>query len=153
MKTPRHWLVVPSAILTGAVISGFTLAITNPALAQTPTIRINPSSQPDPLIIRGTSGGTKSSNCGNIAAKPNQVIQVTQPLPYLQLRVKSPGQPTLLINGPGGRFCVLSDRFSGGYAEISGFWQAGKYSLYVGERSQTQHPYTLSISQQKKSRQ
>lgn len=152
MKTPRYWLVVPSAIPPWAVFLGLTLAITNPALAQT-HIRITPSAQPDPLIIRGTSGGTKSSNCGNIAAKPNQVIQVTQPLPYLQLRVKSPGQPTLLINGPGGRFCVLADRFSDGYAEISGYWQAGKYLLYVGDRSKTHYPYTLSISQQKNSRQ
>jgi len=35
-----------------------------------------------------------------------------------------------------GRFCVLADRFSEGKPEISGFWQAGKYSLYVGDRAQ-----------------
>lgn len=135
-----HWLVVPIAL-------AFNLAVTGLTLAETPVLQINPKFQPDPLVVRGTSGGAKGSDCGHIAAKPNQVIQVSESLPYLRMSVESAGQPTLLINGPSGRFCVLADRFSGGKPEISGFWQAGKYSVYVGDRAQGQHPYTLSISQ------
>ena len=140
MKTRTHGLIVP-------VVLAINLALTQATLAEAPVVQINSKFQPDPLVVRGTSGGAKSSDCGNIAAKPNQVIQVKEPLPYLRLTVKSAGQPTLLIQGPGGRFCVLADSYSGGNPEISGFWQAGRYSLYVGDRAQGQHPYTLSVSQ------
>lgn len=140
MKTHTHGLIVP-------VVLAINLAVTQATLAEAPVVQINSKFQPDPLVVRGTSGGGKSSDCGNIAAKPNQVIQVKEPLPYLRLTVKSAGQPTLLIQGPGGRFCVLADSYSGGNPEISGFWQAGRYSLYVGDRAQGQHPYTLSVSQ------
>ncbi len=140
MKTRTHGLIVP-------VVLAINLAFTQVTLAEAPVVQINSKFQPDPLVVRGTSGGAKSSDCGNIAAKPNQVIQVKEPLPYLRLTVKSAGQPTLLIQGPGGRFCVLADRYSGGNPEISGYWQKGRYSLYVGDRAQGQHPYTLSVSQ------
>lgn len=142
MKTRKDWLVVPTAL-------AISLAITGISLAEVSIVTITPKFQPDPLVVRGTSGGAKSSNCGNIAAIPNQVIQVTESLPYLRLRVQSAGQPTLLIEGPAGRFCVLADRLSGDKPEISGYWQAGKYAIYVGDRAQGKHPYTLSISQQK----
>jgi len=144
MKTHIDWLIVPTAL-------AISLAVTGATLAEAPVLQINSKFQPDPLVVRGTSGGAKSSNCGNIATSPNQVIQVKEPLPYLRLSVQSAGQPTLLIDGPGGRFCVLADRFSEGKPEISGFWQVGKYSLYVGDRAQGQHPYTLSISQKNNS--
>lgn len=140
MKTHRHGLIVPAVL-------AINLAVMQATLAEAPVVQINSKFQPDPLVVRGTSGGAKSSDCGNIAAKPNQVIQLKDPLPYLRLTVKSAGQPTLLIQGPGGRFCVLADRYSGGNPEISGFWKAGRYSLYVGDRAQGQHPYTLSVSQ------
>lgn len=139
MKTRTQWLVVPTAL-------AINLAVTGATLAEPSVLKINPNFQPDPLVVRGTSGGAKTSDCGNIAAKPNQVIQVTKPLPYLRLSVQSDGQPTLLIQGPGGRFCVLADSYSAGKPEISGYWQPGRYSLYVGDRAQGQHPYTLSIS-------
>lgn len=125
------------------------LLITQVNWAQTPAIQINRNSQKDPLILNGKSGGSVPSNCGNISATPNQVIQVTESLPYLRLTIESQGKPTLLIDGPGGRFCVLADSYSGGRPELSGFWQAGIYSLYVGDSSKERYNYTLSISQQK----
>lgn len=140
MKTRTAWLVFPIVL----VIS---LPVMTDALAELPVLPIKPKFQPDPLIVRGTSGGVKNSDCGNIANTPNQIIQIAQPLPYLRLNVQSAGQPTLLIDGPGGHFCVLGDSYSGGQPEISGYWQAGRYSLYVGDRAQGQHPYTLSISE------
>lgn len=141
MKTLRQWLYVP-------LLLAISLVSTDLTLADTSVLQISAKSKPDPLVVSGKSGGAKNSDCGNIAAYPNQVIQVTESLPYLRLSVKSAGQPTLLIDGPGGRFCVLADTYSGDNPEISGYWQAGKYSLYVGNRK-GQHPYTLSISQKK----
>ncbi|MHC0062229.1 hypothetical protein A4S05_03575 [Nostoc sp. KVJ20] len=143
MKTLRLLAIVPTAL-------AMSLVFTEANLAQTPTIQINRNLQSDPLILNGKSGGTVKSNCGNITTEPNQVIQVTESLPYLRLTVESQGKPTLLIDGPGGRFCVLADSYSGGKSELSGYWQAGKYSLYVGELSQREYNYTLSISQKNK---
>ncbi|MEO0685690.1 MAG: hypothetical protein AAFY76_11760, partial [Cyanobacteria bacterium J06649_11] len=99
--------------------------------------------------LSGKSGGTEKSNCGSISATPSQVLQVAESLPYLRLTVESEGKPTLLIDGPEGRFCVLGDSYSQEKPEISGYWQAGEYSLYIGDSSNQQHDYTLSISQQK----
>ncbi|WP_017316908.1 hypothetical protein [Mastigocladopsis repens] len=142
MKMRTLFPVVPAAL-------AISLALTNANLADAQVVQINSNLQPDPLIVNGTSGGKLQSNCGNIADKANQVLKVTESLPYLRLTVESSGQPTLLIDGPGGRFCVLADSYSGGKPEISGYWQAGNYSLYVGDLSKGQYTYTLSISQQK----
>ncbi|MFH7028605.1 MAG: hypothetical protein ACHBN1_25230 [Heteroscytonema crispum UTEX LB 1556] len=143
METLKLFTVVPA-------ILAMSLALTNANLAEAQQVQINLNFQPDPLIVNGKSGGENKSNCGNITAAPNQVINVTEPLPYLRLTVESSGKPTLLIDGPGGRFCVLADSYSGGKPEISGYWHKGEYKLYVGELSQGQYTYTVSISQQKK---
>jgi len=147
MKIRTNWLVVPSAL-------AISFAVTTATLAQVKVVQITPKSEPDPLVVNGKSGGDKSSDCGNIPTTPNQVIDVKESLPYLRFSVQSEGQPTLLIEGPEGRrFCVLADTAAGESPEISGYWEAGKYSVYVGDRSQGQHPYTLSISQKKGSTQ
>ncbi|MEH2241828.1 hypothetical protein [Nostoc sp.] len=140
MKTLRLLVIIPTAL-------AMSLVFTEANLAQTPTIQVNRNLKPDPLVLKGKSGGTVKSNCGNITTEPNQVIQVTESLPYLRLTVESQGKPTLLIDGPGGRFCVMADSYSGSKSELSGFWQAGQYSLYVGELSKREYSYTLSISQ------
>ena len=136
-----------STIISTLLSTGLTLITGNSSSAQ--IIRINSHLQPDPLIINGKSGGNQQSNCGFIAAKPNQVIQIAESLPYLRLKVEGTGKPTLLIDGPGGRFCILGDNYSGGQPEISGFWNPGRYSLHVGDISQGEYTYKLSISQQK----
>ena len=112
-------------------------------------VQIERDFQPDPLTISGKSGGFEKSNCGNISKTPSQVLKVSESLPYLRLTVESKGKPTLLIDGPEGRFCVLGDSYSEEKPEISGYWQAGEYLLYIGSLSSEQHEYTLSISQQK----
>ena len=143
MKTLRLLTIVPIAL-------AMSLILTEANLAQTPQIQINRNFQPDPLVLNGKSGGSVKSKCGNITTTPNQIIQVKESLPYLRLTVETQGKPTLLIDGPGGRFCVQPDSYSGGKPELSGYWEAGTYSLYVGELSQQQYNYILSISQEKK---
>jgi hypothetical protein len=142
MNTLRLLTIVPTALAMSLIITQ--------ANAQTPQIEINRNFQPDPLILNGKSGGSVKSKCGNISTAPNQIIQVKESLPYLRLSVETKGKPTLLIDGPGGKFCVQADSYSGDKPEIPGYWQAGTYSLYVGELSQEQFNYILSISQQKK---
>ncbi|ARV60005.1 hypothetical protein BZZ01_16465 [Nostocales cyanobacterium HT-58-2] len=142
MKMCTLFKFVPPAL-------AMSLVITNANFAEAEVLKIDSNLRPDPLTVNGTSGGNVQSNCGNIDSKPNQILQVTESLPYLRLAVESGGQPTLLIDGPGGRFCVLADSYSGGKPEISGYWKAGDYSLYVGDLSKGQYSYTLSISQQK----
>jgi len=134
---------------TASVAVTISLLLNQSSFAETPTTTIDSTLKLDPLILKGIAGGSVKSNCGNITSHPNQIIEVTEPLPYLRLTAATEGQPTLLIDGPGGRFCILADRNSGGNPEFSGYWQAGKYSVYVGELSPKNYNYTLAISQQK----
>jgi hypothetical protein len=138
--------LITSVVLTQAIAFGTSHAI----LAQTPILQMNRSFKSDPLVVNGTSDKTVPSNCGHITATPNQVIRVTEALPYLRVTAKTPGKTTLLVNGPGGRFCVMADSSPGSQAELSGYWTPGDYSINVGDLSQRQYSYTIEISQQKK---
>lgn len=136
-------------LIAASTSAGISLLFSQSILAQTPIISITRNQPTEPLVLNGRSGGTVSSKCGNIPSAPSQVIQVTESLPYLRLTVESTGKPTLLIDGPGGRFCVMADNYSGGKTEMSGFWLPGMYTVYIGESSPNQQNYTLSISQKK----
>ena len=123
-------------------------------LVQTNTVRaekvsISGDSQPNPLTLNGTSGGATKSNCGNLPTTANHTIEIKEAL-RLNFSVESSGEPTLLIEGPGGRFCALSDSYSDSQTAISGYWIPGNYTIHVGQSSQSQSPYTLSITQPKK---
>ncbi len=142
MKTPWFIKFFP-------IVLTISLILISVQLVSAEVVQIERDFQPDPLILSGKSGGSQKSNCGNIAAQPDRILEVTESLPYLRLTVESKGKPTLLIDGLEGRFCVLGDNYSQDKPEISGYWQAGKYSLYIGDLSKEQHTYTLSISQQK----
>ncbi|MDX2097206.1 MAG: hypothetical protein SFW36_05470 [Leptolyngbyaceae cyanobacterium bins.59] len=126
------------------VATALLLAPIAPAYSE--TIQIGPNFKPDPQVLSGTSGGNKNSDCGSISAAPNQVIQVREAVPYLRLNVQGAGQPTLLVEGPQGRFCVLANAAGGG-PKMAGFWGPGNYSVFIGDRGQGRHPYTLSLTQ------
>lgn len=100
-----------------------------------------------PVNLSGTSGGTSNSrDCGWIAESPNHVLDVTEDLRYWQITVQTGGAPTLLIDGPAGRYCVLPESPSGSTLQFSGYGPRGTYNIYIGDRQQSQHPYNLSIS-------
>jgi hypothetical protein len=143
MKTKRLFTLIPIGSL-------MVLLLTQGSFAKPPITKIKNPLDIDPITLTGISGGLIKTDCGHISTTPSQVIEVTESLPYLQLRVESEGQPTLLIDGPGGRFCVLSDDDGKIKPKLSGYWTAGKYLLYVGELSKENYNYTLSISQQQK---
>jgi hypothetical protein len=139
MKTFKYWTVVPAALV-------MLLSSVGAVLAQ-PT-RITPGFQPDPLTVTGTSGGTQASKgCGMIGATPNYVVNLANNFNYLRFTVQGAGQPTLLIQGPNGSSCVQA--VPGGNIEVPGYWEKGSYSIYVGDRAGTQHPYTLTITQKR----
>jgi hypothetical protein len=133
MKRPVRWLAIPAAL--------------SALFALTPAAQSNPVQTPlaTPVTVTGSSGGSQSSQCGFISGSPTQVVVVSQPT-SLRFKLQGQGQPTLLIQGPVNR-CVMADQFSGGVIEVPGVWEQGTYSVFVGDRTQTSHPYTLSITQ------
>ncbi|PPJ64725.1 hypothetical protein [Cuspidothrix issatschenkoi] len=143
MKTLKLFTLIP----VGFTIS---LLLTQASFGKPAIIKLNNPLQTDPITLTGTSGGEVKTDCGYISTTPSQVIDVTKSLPYLQLTAESEGKPTLLVDGPGGRFCVLSNDSSERKPKLSGYWTVGQYSVYVGELSKGKHNYTLSISQQQK---
>jgi hypothetical protein len=97
------------------------------------------------VTAAGTSGGeSNSGDCGFVAATPNHIIDVAEDLPYMAVKVQTSGAPTLLIEGPAGRYCVLPEG-GGGNLQFSGYAPSGTYNIYVGDREQGQHSYNLSI--------
>ncbi len=105
---------------------------------------------PEPLNVSGVSGGSNNSgDCGFVGQAPNQVIEVTQDLPYWRIAVQTAGAPSLMIQGPRGRFCVLPANAATAIVEFSGYGDKGTYAIFVGDRAQGQHPYSLSISQKR----
>lgn len=100
------------------------------------------------LTAAGTSGGqSNSGDCGFVAAAPNHTIDVAEDLAYVLIRVQTSGSPTLLIEGPAGRYCVLPEG-AGGNLQFSGYAPSGTYNIFVGDRQQGQHSYQFSISGQ-----
>jgi hypothetical protein len=136
--------------LTISTLATLSLALLGsyPALSQ--GIAIAPRFQPDPMVLQGTSGGTQASpNCGQLPAAPNHIIQLNSDFPYLRFSLQGRGQPTLMIRLPNGSTsCVSADRATG-TINAPGYWEQGSYQLYVGDRTGEQHPYTLSITQQR----
>ncbi len=143
MKKLKLFISVP----LGLTIS---LLLTQASFAKPPITQIKNPVEKDPITLTGKSGGAVKTDCGYISRTPSQVIEVTESLPYLQLIAESEGQPTLLIDGPVGRFCILSNDGFESQPKFSGYWPPGQYSVYVGELSPGNHNYALSISQQQK---
>ncbi|MDB9438239.1 hypothetical protein PN450_15860 [Dolichospermum lemmermannii CS-548] len=146
MKTFRIFTVVPVGLTMSLLLTQSSFA----QPPQPPTTKIKNPLDIDPITLTGISGGQAKTDCGYTSTTPSQVIEVTEPLPYLQLTVEAEGQPTLLVEGPGGRFCVLSNDDIANKPKHSGYWTVGKYAVYVGELSKQKYNYTLSISQHQK---
>ncbi|MBD1822017.1 hypothetical protein H6F51_05835 [Cyanobacteria bacterium FACHB-DQ100] len=139
MQASLRWSIFPTAIAAVLAISG---------MAAGQMVSVSPNTQP--ITLNGTSGGTKkdSSCAGFTSDQPNHTVQVTADS-NLRFTLQGSGQPTLLITGAQGQaFCVQADRLSNGKVEIPGRWTRGTYSVFVGDRAQSQNPYTLSIAPQ-----
>jgi hypothetical protein len=127
------------------------ISITLGLLLTTESLELSSNLPSDPITFNGTSGGSKKSNCGAIATSPNHVLNITDQINYMRIAVKTEaGNPTLLIDGPGGRFCILANKTSEIVAQMSGVWLPGKYSIYIGDRQGGKNAYTLYFTQQTK---
>ena len=101
-----------------------------------------------PVEMSGQTGGSESSECGNIDSANSQVVKVTEAFASLNFEVESEGDYTLFITGPDGfKECVFAHNYDGGVIQAPGLLNQGDYQVYVGDRSGESHPYTMSISQ------
>jgi hypothetical protein len=130
-----------------ALLAFVAVVFATPALAAP---RVIDGSLTAPIAISGTSGGTKPSDCGNLPAQPSQELKVTdrfvQESGYLRIAVEAAGDPTLLIEGPTGRFCILANKDGKKGPEMAGRWLPGTYRIFVGDRKAASAPFKLSIS-------
>lgn len=145
--------LIRSMLLTTAAIASFSfpqIARSNPLSMNgdpPPTIQLATQIPQDPLQFTQALSGQPALNCNATPTAANWVIEMTRPFPYLRFTIQSEGEPVLIIEGPGGRFCVLADNYSGDNPEISGLWDAGTYNIYIGNRTPGDYSYTLNISQ------
>lgn len=121
-------------------------------------ITLSPSFNPDPLTIRGLSGGpvlakdtagrqdTQTGTCmGYVDQEPDHTVVLTTFFDYLKLQVKSSEDTVLVIRGPGGSWC--SDDAKDMNPSIEGQWLSGKYEIWVGSyKPNTYHPYIITIT-------
>lgn len=121
-------------------------------------VTIGPKFSPDPLTVRGISGGsvpgkniagraeTANGPCvGFVDEKPDHTLVLTDFFNYLSLKVQSPNDTTIIVRGPGGTWC--NDDSQGKNPGIAGEWLAGNYNVWVGSFDKTNyHPYLLRIT-------
>nr|WP_172642296.1 hypothetical protein [Allocoleopsis franciscana] len=131
--------------------------------ARTPTmfenVTIGPKFSPEPMVLRGISGGSVSATqvagrketptgpcVGFVDESPNHTINLKAFFNYLSLQVESPKDTTIVISGPGGTWC--NDDFQGKNPGIAGQWQAGIYKVWVGSYNKNNFdPYIIKISE------
>jgi hypothetical protein len=124
-------------------------------------VTIGPHFSPDPLTVRGMSGGSISGSqvggrsetvtgpcTGFVDETPDHTLALTGKFDYLKLEVQSPEDTTMIIKGPGGTWC--NDDFDGKNAGIVGEWLPGNYQIWVGSYEKDKYlPYTLKITEVK----
>ncbi|MCC5636166.1 hypothetical protein LC593_09900 [Nostoc sp. CHAB 5844] len=124
-------------------------------------VTVNHPFSPDPLSVRGMSGGSVSGSkvagrretvtgpCdGFVDEAPDHTLALTTKFDYLKLQVQSPQDVTMIVKGPGGTWC--NDDFDGKNPGMSGEWLPGNYQIWVGSYDKGQYyPYTLKITEVK----
>ncbi len=113
------------------------------ALAQTSNaILINNASQ-----TATVQGMASSATCATAATeKPQHTVEIMEDSDR-RFKVKGDSETTLLlINSEGKRFCIQTDSFSNGEAELTGRWTRGTYKVFVGSGSAAKPSYILSVS-------
>ena len=132
------------------------LALTTAVQAQ--TVTLNPGFSPDPIELRGVSGGvvaakqaagqaeTPTGACvGFVDSQPDHTLELNSYFDYLRLQISSPDDTTIVVRGPGGIWC--NDDFQDKNAGIEGQWLAGTYEIWVGSYVKDKAiPYTLNVS-------
>lgn len=124
-------------------------------------VTLNHPFSPDPMNVRGMSGGSVSGSevagrtetftgpcTGFVDEAPDHNLELTSKFDYLKLQVQSPEDVTIIVQGPGGTWC--NDDLDGKNPGISGEWLPGNYQIWVGSYNKSQYyPYTLQITEVK----
>ena len=143
--------------LAGAI---FGYAIPKPSLAEYPRKRIvlGDRVNPDPLIVRGISGGkleatdvvetegTTTGFCnGFVNNRPNHVLVLKDFFEFLKIEVDSPTDTTIVVEGPGGVWC--NDDSDNANPAIEGQWQPGRYKIWIGSyQEDIDYGYQIKIT-------
>jgi hypothetical protein len=134
------------------------------ALSQSPVfaqVTIAPNFSPNPLELRGNSGGsvpvndivgradTPNGPCTGFAnTKPDHTLVLTAFFDSLSLQIQSGEDTALAIQGPGGVWC--NDDNQGKNPGISGQWLAGTYRVWVSSYGKNRPaPYVLRITEKR----
>lgn len=150
-------------IIITCIIAGFhTVANAQTASPIFGDVTIQHPFSPDPLTVRGMSGGAISGDTiagkketqptgpckGFVDQDPDHTLKLTSKFDYLKLVVDSPADTTMIIKGPGGVWC--NDDFDGKNPGIVGEWLLGTYQIWIGSYKEKEYlPYTLKITEVK----
>ncbi|TAD80690.1 MAG: hypothetical protein EA001_00170 [Oscillatoriales cyanobacterium] len=118
------------------------IAVLTPHPAHADTIALN-ANLSAPITRSGVSGGSNGSDCGFVPSSPNHRLSIAQDFGSLQVQVQGGDGLTLKVSGPNGAFCIP---VANGVAQMPGYWPAGTYDIFVGDRANTQRNYQLVIS-------
>jgi hypothetical protein len=172
VKMDSNELIFHNGLSICGAIASACLWVTNPAeaqfsqtqLAQEPArplfenATLSPGFSPDPMVVRGISGGpqravdvagraeTATGPCtGYVDTQPDHTLVLTSFFNYLNLQVQSAEDTTLVIRGPGGSWC--NDDYQGKSPGIAGQWLSGTYEIWVGSYSANgYYPYVIQMS-------
>ncbi|NJK38668.1 MAG: hypothetical protein HC835_17730 [Oscillatoriales cyanobacterium RM2_1_1] len=149
------------AIILGSLCLG-TLAQAQPSPSSSipifENVTLSPNFSPDPLTVRGLSGGSVASEktagraetptgpcVGYVDEQPDHTLVLTGFFQYLSLQVKSNADTVLVVRGPGGSWC--NDDYTDRNPGIVGQWLSGTYEIWVGSyKPNTYNPYVIKIS-------
>jgi hypothetical protein len=152
-----------SLVVLAFCVTSVTNTITNAqeAPAIFGDVTLNHPFSPDPMNVRGMSGGSISGSevagrtetatgpcTGFVDEAPDHKLELTTKFDYLKLQVQSPEDVTMIVKGPGGTWC--NDDLDGKNPGMSGEWLPGNYQVWVGSYDKAQYfPYTLQITEVK----
>jgi hypothetical protein len=155
-------VVVAFAMRMRWIIGSVGLGMNSVRAQQAPPIfenvSINSKFSPDPLTLRGISGGsvavkqvagrTETANgpcVGYVDEKPNHILVLSDFFNYLKIVAESPEDTTMVVRGPGGTWC--NDDFEGQNPGLAGEWLPGTYRIWIGSYDKNKYPpYILRIT-------
>jgi hypothetical protein len=137
-------------------------SLLNSSFAQSAPKKITLVNQvdPDPLILKGMSGGkiratdmvntegTTTGFCnGFVSNRPNHVLVLSNFFEFLKIEVASSTDTTIVVEGPGGVWC--NDDFNDTNPALEGQWQPGRYKIWIGSyQADTNNIYQIKITGQ-----
>ncbi len=158
----RHLLSKGLLITTSVFVTGSLITLSASSQSIFESVRITPKFTPDPMTIRGISGGpipatnvaqreeTETGSCvGFVDEQPDHTLTITSFFDFLSLQIDSPEDTTLVIKGPGGTWCN-DDARNNKNPGVAGQWLEGNYEVWVGSYTEDKyHPYVIRITQKR----